>query len=163
MINHFLRIVDNDNFYHYEPSLTKLFAQSDEFHQELYSDCVLIPLDHLRGPDSILFVAEINHYAIGCAALVFNGFGPNDFVELKRVFIDPLFRGNGIANNLLGYLINYSSNFGIHKMYLELGPKQPEAFSLYKKFGFVECGPFGSWKEGPHSIFMEKNLCPWKT
>lgn len=41
---------------------------------------------------------------------------------------------------------------------LETGIRQPEAINLYKKFGFVERGPFGDYQLDPLSIFMEKRL-----
>ena len=43
-------------------------------------------------------------------------------------------------------------------MRLETGTKQPEAIALYRKFGYVERGPFGAYKPDPLSIFMEKRL-----
>ena len=35
---------------------------------------------------------------------------------------------------------------------------QPEALALYKRYGFVECGPFGGYEVDPLSLFMKKAL-----
>jgi putative acetyltransferase len=43
-------------------------------------------------------------------------------------------------------------------MQLETGIKQPEAIALYRKFGYAERGPFGSYQPDPLSLFMEKRL-----
>jgi putative acetyltransferase len=32
------------------------------------------------------------------------------------------------------------------------------ALCLYAKFGFAYCGPFADYAEGPHSVFMTREL-----
>ena len=47
---------------------------------------------------------------------------------------------------------------GVTLMQLETGIKQPEAIALYRKLGYIERGPFGSYQPDPLSLFMEKRL-----
>jgi putative acetyltransferase len=47
---------------------------------------------------------------------------------------------------------------GARTLRLEMGGLQPEALGLYRSAGFVEIGPFGSYRPDPLSIFMEKRL-----
>jgi putative acetyltransferase len=41
---------------------------------------------------------------------------------------------------------------------LETGIYQPEAIGLYRKHGYEEIEPFGSYLPDPLSLFMEKRL-----
>ncbi|MCI0549354.1 MAG: GNAT family N-acetyltransferase, partial [Anaerolineae bacterium] len=41
---------------------------------------------------------------------------------------------------------------------LETGIYQIQAISLYERFGFERCGPFGEYKDDPLSIYFEKHL-----
>jgi putative acetyltransferase len=43
-------------------------------------------------------------------------------------------------------------------MQLETGIRQSEAIALYRKFGYVERGPFGAYRPDPLSLFIEKKL-----
>jgi putative acetyltransferase len=45
---------------------------------------------------------------------------------------------------------------GIRLYRLETGIKQPEALGLYRKLGYRERPPFGSYRADPLSVFMEK-------
>jgi putative acetyltransferase len=41
---------------------------------------------------------------------------------------------------------------------LETGDRQPEALGLYRATGYVACGAFADYPEGPPSLFFEKRL-----
>jgi putative acetyltransferase len=43
-------------------------------------------------------------------------------------------------------------------MSVQTGISQPDAIALYRKFGYVERGPFGAYQPDPLSLFMEKRL-----
>jgi putative acetyltransferase len=47
---------------------------------------------------------------------------------------------------------------GLPVLKLETGDTLHEAHRLYRRHGFTDCGPFGDYEEGPHSVFMEKRL-----
>jgi putative acetyltransferase len=49
-------------------------------------------------------------------------------------------------------------NEGLATLRLETGVKQQPAIRLYEAAGFRRCGPFGSYRDDPLSIFMEKLL-----
>ena len=46
----------------------------------------------------------------------------------------------------------------MHVARLETGIHQPEALGLYRRLGYVERGPFGSYALDPLSVFFEKRL-----
>jgi putative acetyltransferase len=47
---------------------------------------------------------------------------------------------------------------GADTIRLETGPRKREAIRLYRRHGYRDRGPFGSYKPGPHSVFLEKYL-----
>lgn len=51
-----------------------------------------------------------------------------------------------------------AAKLGVTLMQLETGIRQSEAIALYRKFGYVERGPFCVYRPDPLSLFMEKQL-----
>jgi len=133
-----------------------LIHQSDALMTSLYpaESNHLVGLDALAAPDVHFFVARENGVALGCGAFRLDG----DCAEMKRVFVDPRARGKGIARLIMEHLEAEAAKHGVTLLQLETGIKQPEAIALYRKFGYVERGPFGAYKPDPLSLFMEKRL-----
>ena len=91
---------------------------------------------------------------LGCGALaVQDGYG-----ELKSMFTAPEARGKGVAARILDRLEEKARALGLPVIRLETGDLLHEALRLYARHGFVQRGPFGSYREDPASIFMEKTL-----
>ena len=78
--------------------------------------------------------------------------------EIKRMYVIPQARGQGIAGRLLDALDSEARCLGARKVVLETGPRQPEAISLCSRAGFVEIEGFGEFKDHPLSYFMGKEL-----
>jgi putative acetyltransferase len=140
-----------------QPDVVTLIRQSDVLMQSLYpaESNHLVDIDSLAGPHVHFFVARENGRALGCGAFVL---GVNRQAEMKRVFVDPAARGKGIARMIMDALEREAASLGVALIQLETGIKQPEAIALYRKFGYVERGPFGSYQPDPLSLFMEKRL-----
>ena len=56
--------------------------------------------------------------------------------EIKRMYVRPIFRGEGIGRNLLEKLISEAQECGYSKVRLDSGPFMKEAHGLYYSFGF---------------------------
>lgn len=92
--------------------------------------------------------------AVGCGAIVL---GPA-FGELKRMYVSPLCRGQGVARRVLSMLESKAAGRGATLLTLETRPYQPEALGLYECCGYERCGPFGDYADAPLSVFMQKRL-----
>lgn len=46
----------------------------------------------------------------------------------------------------------------IRLIQMEVGTRNTDGQSLYRKAGYRECGPFGSYKASPISLFFEKAI-----
>jgi putative acetyltransferase len=141
----------------HQDDVAALIRQSDALMQSLYpaESNHLVDVDALAQPQVHFFVAREDGRALGCGAFVA---GEGGRAEMKRVFVDPAARGKGIARLIMEALECEAAKLGIALMQLETGIKQPEAIALYRKCGYVERGPFGSYRPDPLSLFMEKRL-----
>lgn len=140
-----------------QDDVVALIRQSDVLMQSLYpaESNHLVDIDALAQPQVHFFVAREDGRALGCGAFVI---ADGKRAEMKRVFVDPAARGKGVARLIMEALEREAAKLGIDLMQLETGIKQPEAIALYRKFGYVERGPFGGYRPDPLSLFMEKRL-----
>ena len=74
-----------------------------------------------------------NEKAIGCGAFKVTD---NQTVEIKRMFVDPNFRGKGVASIVLKELEIWAKEEHYSVIILETGRKLENAISLYKKSGY---------------------------
>jgi putative acetyltransferase len=113
-----------------------------------------IDISALLQPEVIFAVVRDGDIAIGCGAVVVG----DEFGELKRMFVQPGHRGQGIAKRLLQFLEAEAMRRGCNTLMLETGIRQPEALGLYERAGFQRRGPFGDYAPDPMSVFMGKVL-----
>jgi putative acetyltransferase len=140
-----------------QPDVVTLIRQSDALMQSLYpaESNHLVDVDSLASPHVHFFVAREQGKALGCGAFMVGAEGQ---AEMKRVFVDPAARGKGIARAIMDVLEREAASQGVTLMQLETGIKQPEAIALYRRFGYIDRGPFGDYQRDPLSLFMEKRL-----
>ena len=100
-------------------------------------------------------IAYLNEEAVGCGALRPYG---SDGVEIKRMFVSPAFRGQGIAGVILSALETWALELGFDQSVLETGKKQPEAIRLYQKSGYRIIPNYGQYAGVENSVCMEKKL-----
>jgi len=109
----------------------------------------------MSDPNFAFVIARVNGSAVGCGALrlVEPGVG-----EVKRMFVQPEFRGRGIARQILEALEFRARDLKYGSVWLETGVGQPEATGLYKSAGYHEFGGFGEYIGNPFSVCFEKRL-----
>jgi GNAT superfamily N-acetyltransferase len=81
-------------------------------------------------------------------------------VELKRFFVAPSSRGNGIGRLLLEKALDASRQIGYKKIRLETFAFMRSAVKMYKSYGFQEVPPFEGFEGTKHGtggveLFME--------
>jgi GNAT superfamily N-acetyltransferase len=105
-------------------------------------------------PRGRLLLATTGDAVQGCIALRPMS---EDICEMKRLFVRPNFRGQGIGRKLAERLVGEAKEIGYHKMRLDTLPFIKEALSLYESMGFVRCA---AYYETPlaETIFMELQL-----
>lgn len=141
----------------YAPDARSLIKELDEYQLALYpaESNHLDSLEELNKDHVLLVGAYRGKQLLGCGAVKIM---PEDYGEIKRVYVPVQNRGNGIARKIMTNLENYLVNRHIFIARLETGIYQPEALALYERFGYKRIGPFGDYQDDPFSVFMEKKL-----
>ncbi|MGW1407307.1 GNAT family N-acetyltransferase [Streptomyces sp. NPDC002403] len=85
------------------------------------------------------------------------GYSDGD-AELKRMFVIPEGRGNGLARRILAALEADARAAGRVRMVLETGDRQPEAIALYESSGYAPCEKFGHYRMYESSRCFAKPL-----
>ncbi|MDO9253048.1 MAG: GNAT family N-acetyltransferase [Hydrogenophaga sp.] len=80
--------------------------------------------------------------------------------ELKSMRTSARHLRQGAAQAILTELLAIAQQRGYARVSLETGstPAFEPATGMYRRFGFVECGPFADYREDPFSRFMTVGL-----
>jgi putative acetyltransferase len=78
--------------------------------------------------------------------------------ELKRFYVTPDLRGNGVADAILDVLERYARDRGARVLRLETGNRQDAAISFYRRRGFAVVARFGPYVDSETSVCMERDL-----
>jgi GNAT superfamily N-acetyltransferase len=78
--------------------------------------------------------------------------------ELKRMYVEPAFRRQGLARRLLAALESTAAAAGHRHLLLNSGGRQPEALALYARAGYTPVPGYGIYAESPDAVFLGKRL-----
>lgn len=92
------------------------------------------------GADSVMFVAESEGLWVGLAGGLFEPErGPGD-PEVVSMWVDPAWRGLGLAGRLLDAVIEWARSRGAASVHLWVTEGNDPAIGLYERFGFAFTG-----------------------
>jgi putative acetyltransferase len=119
--------------------------------------CHALNLQELRKPDITFWSVWDGDQLAGCGAL--KELDPAHG-EVKSMRTAKTYLRKGVASFVLNEIIREAKRRAYRKLSLETGamPYFAPAHALYCKFGFVRCGPFGTYHEDPNSLFMTADL-----
>jgi ribosomal protein S18 acetylase RimI-like enzyme len=132
-----------------------LIGQLDDDRRQRYPGAVIHGLrpQNFADPQLTCLVACVAGHAAGCGAFC----PPEPGVgEVKRLCVRSVFRGRGIARQMLLALESSARARGYATMRLGTGLRQPEAIGLYWSAGYVEIPCFGEYTGGQFSVCFEK-------
>lgn len=100
-------------------------------------------------------VVSVEARAVGCGAIQ-----PFDAEtgELKRMYVVPDLRGQGLSRKLLAALENLAVTMGYVALRLTTGDQQPEAIGLYESSGYERTEPYGKYVSQPGTRCYYKRL-----
>lgn len=107
--------------------------------------------------DSIKYVvvAYFDLTPVGCGAIKEYD---DETIEIKRMYVTPEHRGNGVATAVLQELEALTKELGYKKCILETGEKQPEAIGLYAKNLYRRIPNYGQYANVMTSVCFLKEL-----
>ena len=106
-----------------------------------------IPLDVL--------IAYADGKAVGCAGL--KKYSTQD-VEIKRVWVEPEWRGKHIATKLMDLLEDKARRMGYKRAILQTRPIMPDAVALYENRGYVLIANYPPYDKLEGAICMALDL-----
>jgi putative acetyltransferase len=118
-----------------------------------------LSLDAIFQPHIRFFVARKDGVAAGCGGVaLFSGFG-----EIKRMYVRPAVRGQGVADAIMARLVAVTREAGLSILRLEAGIRSLPALSFYRRSGFGDCPAFEPYSSLPPreiagSAFLEMAL-----
>ena len=143
------------------PELRELIGELDDVLNAAYEPHQRhgLAITQLFEPHVRFFVAHLDGAAVACGGIaLFEG-----YAEVKRMYTRPAARGHGVAKAVLRRLEEEARASRKTTLRLETGHYQAEAVGLYRRAGFISCGPFGHYAQMPArdietSLFFEKAL-----
>lgn len=78
--------------------------------------------------------------------------------EVKRLYVRPNYRKQGIASRLLAAVEEFASENGVAKLYLDTKDDLAEAIAFYRRHGYVQCQRYNDNPQA--TMFMCKRLGP---
>ncbi len=105
-------------------------------------------------PTGVIVLAKKENDFIGCVAVRKK---ENDIAELKRMYIQPSCRKEGIATLLLEKSLAIAKELGYKKIRLDTLANMIPAINLYKQHGFYEIEPY-YFNPEKNAVFFESVL-----
>ncbi len=138
------------------PDFRELVVQLDAYWQERDGENHAFynqfnKIDHIRH----IVVAYADDKAVGCGAIKKYD---EQSAEVKRMFVDPAFRGRGIAKLILAELEQWAAELNFSSCILETGKRQTEAVRLYQKANYRIIPNYGQYRGVENSVCMKKEL-----
>ena len=113
-------------------------------------------VERLLSEGVAFFVIWQDGVAAGCCGiLLVEG---EEYGELKRMYVRPDHRRQGLGQLLLQRVESYVRERGIGWLRLETGIHQHEAITLYERLGFKRIPPFAKYTDDPLSRCYEKAI-----
>lgn len=114
-----------------------------------------IVVDEFRLAGGEFFVAYVSGTAVACGA-----YRPlsADTAEIKRMFVPPSHRRQGLSKRILEAIESAARGRGFKRLVLETGVRQPEAIYLYSQAGYVTIAKYGEFADDPFSVCFAKVL-----
>jgi GNAT superfamily N-acetyltransferase len=136
--------------------IASLNAELTGVYPEAGANHFQLDLDEVAQGRGTFLVAYRGGAPIGCGALRL--LDPNT-AELKRMYVSPHARGQGLGRQLVAALEAEARALGIGRLVLETGVRQTAALALYRATGFQPIPLFGEYCLSPEtSVCLGKDL-----
>lgn len=133
-----------------------LVRQLDAYLATLYEpvDQHLLTVEQLAEPGMRFLVVRRAGEAVACGALA----PRTGYMEIKRMWVEPLARGLGLAKAILARLEEEAARLGATELRLETGVHNTEAIALYGAQGYLAIPRFGEYLDSPLSLCYAKRI-----
>ena len=136
----------------------KFYLKTEEFYSSIVGGLknreAFVPYNLSESISDVL-IASVDGVAVGCAGL--KAYSDSD-VEIKRVWVDPEFRGNHISTAMMDALEQRAQELGFRRAILQTRPQMEEAVHLYTKRGYELTDNYPPYDKLEGAICFAKEL-----
>ncbi len=137
----------------------KFYLKTEEYYSNIVGGLknreAFVPYNISESISDVL-IAFVSGTAVGCAGL--KAYSASD-VEIKRVWVDPEFRGKHISSAMMDALESKASELGFKRAILQTRPQMTAAVSLYTKRGYEQIENYPPYDKLDGAICFAKKLC----
>jgi len=129
-----------------------------EYYEAAYvvaRDSKEIFLRHYFGDRAGVWLAAVNDAVVGCIALR-ELTEPRRSGEIKRMYVRPAHRGQGVAKELLDAVELFAAKAGYEWLYLDSAPGMDTAIAFYRRRGYEPCERYNDNPQA--TIFLRKKM-----
>jgi len=111
-------------------------------------------------PRGCLLLAGPAGAAIGCIALrpiAVDGTADGAVGEIKRLFVQPAARGQGLGERLVAAIVDIARAAGYRELKLDTLLHMTDARRLYERLGFAPCSPYYH-NPLPGAVYLSRSL-----
>jgi GNAT superfamily N-acetyltransferase len=139
------------------PAATVLIAALQLEYVDRYGGPDETPVEpaQFASPEGLFLIGLVDGSPVAMGGLRRRGDGE---FEIKRMYVLPAARGQGLARQLLAALEDRARLLGATRLVLETGRRQPEAIRLYETSGYLPIDGFGHYADAPLSLSFAKRL-----
>jgi len=98
-------------------------------------------------PPGALLIAGHSGQPAGCVGLA--PCPAQRTAEIKRLYVRPAYRRQGIASALMSYAHHHAARHGITRLILGVLPARATVISFYRRLGYTETGPYATGSPVP--------------
>jgi len=106
------------------------------------TDTADLHLDDMTAPRGAFVVARCDGHLAGGVGVRSIGDPKGHAGEIKRLWVRPDLRGSGVAHLVMQCAEAAARELNLTRLYLETGPRQPEAQAFYTKTGWQRVDSF---------------------
>jgi GNAT superfamily N-acetyltransferase len=146
------------------PDAVALVAEVQAEYTARYGGPDDTPLDPsvFEPPGGAFFVGYLGGLPVAMGGWRFRtdvaAFGRTAVTEIKRMYVAPRARRQGLARRVLAHLEATAREAGAAAMVLETGTEQPEALTLYAEGGYTPVPAFGHYAWSPKARHLGRLL-----
>ena len=141
-----------------DENFRKFYLKTEEFYSSIVGGLknreAFVPYNLSESISDVL-IASVDGVAVGCAGL--KAYSDSD-VEIKRVWVDPEFRGNHISSAMMDALEQRAAELGFGCAILQTRPQMEAAVHLYTKRGYELIDNYPPYDKLEGAICFAKRL-----